>query len=216
LRLPASLRKLHFQLYTCATKQKKRSVSRLFDDPAACMFPPLLCSLQLPSPVDTRTAKELQKNAKGVTNSAAIIWIGSTPLHLSLLPPSLRFLRIHRSQAVVCDAPSSSSSSASSSASAQPRLLHIEELDVLRGAGGARPSASRKYSGQEACRKKLYKQVRWTERQYKAKSATHRFSSSSSSSSAAAATATAGVLDSAAAAPASSVPVFTMGTSKRG
>jgi hypothetical protein len=67
------------------------------------MFPPQLLSLQLPPPLTTKQEAaqktQLQKKERGIV---AVFGSQCSPLNLSLLPSSLRFLRIHHAQSLVC------------------------------------------------------------------------------------------------------------------
>jgi hypothetical protein len=153
LHLPPSLRKLHFQLYEPFDEGAYGSVSRLFDDPTAGMFPPQLLSLHLPPPVDVRKEMKLQQRAKEENIKTAFVWTGCSPLNLSLLPSSLRFLRIHQSQSLVCDPLSALDS------------LHLTELVLFRRSvhgDDTRLWESHRWKGAEECRGNLLQQLRRT------------------------------------------------------
>jgi hypothetical protein len=90
LKLPASLRRLHFLPLARATEGPLfPSKSRLLEEPAAGMFPPALESLRLPCSIRFR----------GQVQRAASI---HSPLDISLLPASLRFLRLSNEQSLCC------------------------------------------------------------------------------------------------------------------
>jgi hypothetical protein len=205
LHLPPSLRKLHFQLYEPFDEGAYGSVSCLFDDPTPNMFPPQLLSLQLPPPVDVRKEMKLQQRAKDENNCAAIVWLGSTPLNLNLLPSSLRFLGIHQSQSLVCDPLSALDS------------LHLEELVLFRRSShddGTRLWESHRCNGEEECRGNLQQQLRRTRGETQpSTNVTDSADNAGSGSTAAAAGASTAL---SAAAIASSFPSFTMGVNKRG
>jgi hypothetical protein len=214
LHLPSSLRKLYFQLYRPFDESASGSVSHLFDDPTPNMFPPQLRSLRLPPPVSLLKEMELQRKVvRG--QPAAIVWLGSTPLNLSLLPPSLRFLRIYRAQALVCDPPSLLDS------------LRLEELSVChRDSAFPFKTRTKWYEAAEACRQKLRRQMRLSR---VVKRATHpardhivvgaATGSGATAATLAAASHAAPTEPAATAQPIASVSAassFTMGTSKRG
>jgi hypothetical protein len=160
LRLPASLRKLHFRSYHGRSNQK---ASRLFDDPTPTMFPPHLLSLKLPPPITARQESEqeaqLQKEEEESEEEesedgvVAVFDTQSAPLNLSLLPPSLRFLRIHRAQALMCEPSSDPESSSLPS-------LRLEELGVFhRDSSWEEFETTKTFSGGENCRKQLQRQL---------------------------------------------------------
>jgi hypothetical protein len=154
LRLPSSLRKLHV-LTSSGTSAQERAVSHLFDDPTPGMFPPRLESLFLPPPLNHHSEQELRKKAKAENEGIEPIWTGSAPLNLSLLPSCLRFLTLHRAQALVCNPPSALSS------------LHVETLSLFHRRDEYSWERS-DYSGAEECRQQLQQQLRRTEEQSKA------------------------------------------------
>jgi hypothetical protein len=212
LHLPSSLRKLHFRAYHGLSNQK---VSRLFDDPTPHMFPPHLLSLQLPPPLTAEQEAEQDEQVnieQAVGRTKVRIWTDSTPLNLSLLPPSVRFLRIHRAQPLVCDPPSALDS------------LQLEQLRVFhRISNNGRPT--RWHSGAQGRRERLRQQMSHTAMQYKAACAsnnnnsgvTHSASSISAVPVSSAPTAEApDVAQPAVPASVSVAPSFTMGARKQG
>jgi hypothetical protein len=208
--LPSSLRKLHV-LTSSGTAAQERDVAHLFDDPTPCMFPPRLESLQLPPPLTAEQEAEQDEQVnieQAVGRPKVRIWTGSPPLNLGLLPPSLRTLRIHQSQPLVCDPPSALAS------------LQLEQLSVFhRGSDNRR--VSRRYHRAEERRARLRRQLSQTAKQYKAAGASKNGgatnSASSTSTVAASSAPTAEAPDVAhPSAFVSAAPSFTMGASKHG
>jgi hypothetical protein len=110
LKLPASLRKLHFLPLDPITPSPPHS-SHLLDNATAGMFPPKLESLHLPC---------------SAVRERWVIAVASIddPLDLSLLPPSLRFLRLSDEQPLCC---------AGDTMASVLQQLRIETLELERG-----------------------------------------------------------------------------------